>query len=109
MPKLEPEAGGLLIRACLRAGDLDMALEILSAHRQLRAALSKAVCNDLLIELGKAARIDDMLAAFSYMRTAQVSVSVCVLQVLDTCILSHRRMFLCVCPVSLRAPPLYIS
>jgi hypothetical protein len=59
-----------------------MALEILNAHRQLRAALSKAVCNDLLIELGKAARIDDMLAAFSYMRTAQVSVSVCVLQAL---------------------------
>jgi hypothetical protein len=83
-----------------------MAVEILNAHRQLRAALSKAVCNDLLIVLGKAARIDDMLAAFSYMRTAQVSVSVVVLQALDTCILSHLRMFLCACPVSLCAPPL---
>jgi len=75
MPKLEVTAGSLLLRACLRAGDLDLAVEVMGAHRQLRAQLSKSVCNDLLAALSKEGRSDEMLTAFSYMRTAQPKVA----------------------------------
>lgn len=74
MPKLEPAAGTLLIRACLRSDDLDLALQVLHAHRQLRASLSKAACVDLLTALSKQGRTDDMLTAFAYMRVAQPAV-----------------------------------
>ena len=74
MPKLDPAAGGLLLRACIRAGELDFAVEVLHAHRQLRASLSKAVCLDLLAALSKAGKTDEMLAAFAYMRTAHPGI-----------------------------------
>jgi hypothetical protein len=74
MPKLDVSAGSLLLRACLRCGDLDLALEVLHAHRQLRSSLSKTVCMEVLAALSKEGRTDDMLAAFSYMRTAQPAV-----------------------------------
>lgn len=75
MPKLEVAGGSLLLRACLRAGDLDFALDVLRAHRQLRSALSKSVCLDLLAALSKEGRTDEMLDAFSYMRAAQPGVA----------------------------------
>ena len=74
MPKLDVGGGSLLIRACLRSGDLQLALDVLHAHRQLRASLSKSVCLDLLVALSKEGRTDDLLAAFSYMRAAQPGV-----------------------------------
>jgi len=75
MPKLDAAGGSLLIRACLRAEEVDLALDVLRAHRQLRSFLSKSVCIDLLVALSKQGRTDEMLDAFSYMRAAQPGVA----------------------------------